>query len=318
LATMSGTDYADRFVHYKYHASVWAELGGLVGHFGLLPLGLAAAGTLVLLRSVGSRWYAGGLVAQLVFIAVLFRRVQDPTPQHWYLLLPGLMLLTAGGLTALLSAVGPGGRRWGVGIVMFLGLIVTLQVFGGPSILPSQVAPSVSVAPKVRGDLAEFERLMAWLDGRLEMGSQWTYVLAATGAVNDSSLGFTNFSLGTRFRSPAHVLMTAQVDRRDGFPDGLMVADLIILPLPVAVRGAGETQRVVEVPARSFLDGAGIARAFVRLSEVFTFDDGVTAIVFERFRPNTPAEVQALSDQLKAYYPDRPEIWMPREAYGGG
>ncbi len=313
LATMSGTDYADRFVHYKHHASVWAELGGMVGHFGLLPLGLAAAGTLVLLRSVGSRWYAAGLVTQMVLIAALFRRVQDPTPQHWYLLLPGLMLLTAAGLTALLSAVGSRGRRWGVGIVMVLGVVVTLQVFDAFTVLPSPVAPSVRVVPEVRGDLAEFERLMGWLDGRLEMGSRWAYVLAATGAVNDSSLGFTNFSLGTRFRSPGHVLMTAQVDRRDGFPDGLLMADLIILPLPVAVRGEGETQRVVEVPARSFLEGVGIAEAFVRLDEVFTFDDGVTARVFERFRPNTPAEVQALCDQLKAYYPDRPEIWMPPE-----
>lgn len=313
LATMSGTDYADRFVHYKVHASVWAELGGLVAHFGLAPLGMAAAGTLVLLRSHGTRWFAAGIVTQLVVIAALFRRVQDPTPQHWYLLLPGLMLLTAAGMTAWLSAVGPVGRRWGEGIVLALGLVVTAQVFGGISVVSSPVAPSVTVAPKVRGDLAEFERLMAWLDGRVEMGSQWVYVLAATGAVSDSSLGFTNFSLGTRFRSPAHVLMTAQVDRRDGFPDGLLLADIVVVPLPVAVRGAGETQRVVALPARSFLEGVDVAEAFVRLDEVFTFDDGVTAIVFERFRPNTPATVQAFSDQLKAYYPDHPEIWTPPE-----
>jgi len=203
-------------------------------------------------------------------------------------------------------------------MVVLLGMTITLQVFGVVSILPSPMAPTVTIEPRVRGDLPEFERLMAWLDGRLEMGSRWTYVLAATGAVNDSSLGFTNFSLGTRFRSPGQVLMTAQVDRRDGFPDGLLLADVVVLPLPVAVRGAGETQRVVEVPARSFLDGTGIAGAFVRLAEVFIFDDGVTAIVFERFRPNTPAEVQVLSDQLKFYYPDRPEVWTPPKAYGGG
>lgn len=313
LGTMAGTDYGDRFIHYKIHSSVWAELGGLVEHFGLLPLGIAAAGALVLLKAEKTRWFAAGLITQLVVIAVLFRRVQDPTPQHWYLLLPGLMLLTAGGLTAWLSAVGRVGRRWGVGIVVMLGLLVSAQVFGVISVLPSPIAPSPKVVPKVRGDLAEFERLMTWLDGRLEMGSDWIYVLAATGAVSDSSLGFTNFSLGTRSRSSAHVLMTAQVDRRDGFPDGLFLADIVVVPVPVAVRGTGETQRVVEVPARSFLEGVGIAEAFVRLDEVFTFDEGVTAHVFERFRPNTPAEVQSLSDQLKVYYPNRPEIWMPPE-----
>jgi len=314
LATMAGTDYGDRFIHYKIHGSVWAELGGLVGHFGLLPLGIAAAGALILLKSEKTRWFAAGLMTQLVVIAVLFRRIQDPTPQHWYLLLPGLMLLTAGGLTAWLSAVGRVGRRWGVGVVVMLGLLVSAQVFGVVSVLPSPLAPSPKVVPKVRTDLAEFERLMTWLDGRLEMGSEWIYVLAATGAVSDSSLGFANFSLGTRNRSSAHVLMTAQVDRRDGFPDGLFLANIVVLPLPIAVRGAGETQRVVEVPARLFLEGVEIADAFVRLDEIFSFDAGVTAHVFERFRPNTPAEVQALSDLLKVYYPDRPEIWTPQEA----
>lgn len=318
LMTIAGTDYGDRFVHYKTHTSGLAEIWGVVGHFGLVPLGLAGAGFLFLLRSTKTRWIAAGIVGQLALIAVLFRRVQDPTPQHWYLLLPGLMLLTAGGLTAWLNSVGPMVRRVGVGIVMILGLVVTAQVFGVGTVLPPPLGPSVEVAPKTRGDLGEFERLMAWLDGRLEMGSQWVYVLAGTGAVSDSSLGFTNFSLNTRFRSPAHVLMTAQVDRRDGFPDGLLLADIVIVPLPLPVRGGGETQRVIEVPARSFLEGGGIANAFVRINEVFTFDNGVSAQVFERVRPSTTEEIQSLSDSLKAYYRDRPEIWTPPKAFGGG
>ncbi|MEN8165792.1 MAG: hypothetical protein ABFS37_16805, partial [Acidobacteriota bacterium] len=308
LATMAGTDYGDRFIHYKIHSSVWAELWALVGQFGLLPLGVAVAGALVLLRSEKTRWFAAGLIMQLVVIAALFRRVQDPTPQHWYLLLPGLMVLTAGGLTAWLSSAEPAARRSGVAVVLVAGLLVTSQVFGWVSVAPSPLMPTVRVTPKARGDLAEFERMMAWLDGRVEMGAEWVYVLAATGAVSDSSLGFSNFSLGTRFRSPGHVLMTAQVDRRDGFPDGLLLADVVVVPSPVAVRGKGETQRVVAVPAQDFLEGGGVAEAFVRLDEVFTFDDGVTAIVFERLRSNTTAEIQAFSDQLKVYYPDRPEV----------
>lgn len=313
LATIAGTDYGDRFIHYKIHSSALAEIWGLVGQFGLVPLGLAGVGAVVLLKSKKNRWPAAGIVGQLSLIAMLFRRVQDPTPQHWYLLLPGLMLLTAGGLTAWLSSVRPSVRRGGVAVVMVVGMVAGAQVFGGGSILPPPLGSSVTVVPKIRGDLEEFERLMAWLDGRIEMGSQWVYVLAGTGAVSDSGLGFTNYSLDTDFRSPAHVLMTSQVDRRDGFPEGLRVADIVIVPLPLPVRGAGETQRVVEVPARMLLEGTGIAEAFVRLDEAFTFDDGVSAHVFERFRPSTAEEIQALSDSLKAYYPNRPEIWRPTE-----
>lgn len=313
LATIVGTDYGDRFVHYKFHGSLSDELSGLVGHFGLLPLGLAALGATLLIRSKNTRMFAAGICTQLVLIAVLFRRIQDPSPQHWYLLVPGLMILTASGLTQWLSTVGQKKRRIAVGIVLLLGFVVSGQVFGAFSLMPSPIAPSVIVVPKVRTDLQEFERLMQWLDVRVDMGAQWAYVLAATGYVSDSSLAFTNFSLGTRAKSPAHILMTSQVDKRDGFPDRLMLADVVVLPLPIAVRGGGETQRVVEVPARMFLDGDGIAKAFVKIDEVFTFDDGVTAVVFERLRRNTPEEIKELSDRLKAYYPDRPEVWEPAE-----
>ncbi len=313
LATIAGTDYADRFVHYKVLHSTGAELRGVVMHFGIVTLLAVLIGTVVLLRSRNGRWIAAALVFQLVVIAVLFRRVQDPTPQHWYLLIPGMMLLTAGGFQALLSRMTARTRTGIIAGLLACGVLVTGTVFGAWKI-PAPLLPSVRVVPKRRGDIEEFKRLMTFLDGRVRMGVRWIYILAGSGEVNDSSLAFINFSLGTRFESPRHILMTAQVDRRDGFPAGLLEADLVVLPLPVAVRGAGETQRVVAVPAGLFLDGDGIARAFAPLEERFSFDDGVTVRVFERVRRNSPEEIEDLSDRLKTFYPDRPEIWMaPQE-----
>ncbi len=311
LATMAQSDYAGRFVHYKVLHSVGAELWGVVLHFGFVSLALAAAGAVVLICSRATRWPAIGIALQLLIIAVLFRRVQDPTPQHWYLILPGLMMLTAGGMTSMLNRLGSGGRKALILTISVLGIVTTAQVFGAISAVEVPALSSVRIIPKVRGDLPEFKRLMTWLDGRISMGARWIYVLAGTGSVSDSSLAFSNFSLATHFNSSPHVLMTAQVDLRDGFPDGLLLADIVVLPLPVAARG--ETQRVVSVPAQAFIEGVDIARAFVKLDEVFNFDGGVTAQVFERIRPNTSDEVQSLCDRLQRYYPEHPEIWTPPE-----
>jgi hypothetical protein len=314
LMTMSQTDYAGRFVHYKVLHSVGAELWGVLLHFGVVPLAIAGVGAVILIRSRATRWPAIGIALQLVIIAVLFRRVQDPTPQHWYLLLPGLMMLTAGGMTLVLNGLGSGGRKALIFTISVLGIVTTAQVFGAVRMTEAPALSSVRIIPKVRGDLPEFKRLMTWLDGRVAVGARWIYVLAGTGAVSDSSLAFSNFSLATHFNSSPHVLMTAQVDLRDGFPDGLLQADVVVLPLPVAVRGEGATQRVVAIPAQAFIEGNDIAKAFVRLDEVFTFDDGVTARVFERIRPSTPDEVQSLCDRLQRYYPDHPEVWTPPES----
>lgn len=314
VATILGTDWADTLVAYKRHAGIGGELLELTGRWGLLPLALLAAAVVAGLRSRSTRRPVALLAVQAVLIFALFRRWQDPSPQHWYLYLPGLTvllgLLLAGMAASLRRPIARG--AWVVAITL-VGLAVsgTARSDRTREGLWGELAPGFRIRPAVRHDLDEVRRLLAHLDQRLAVAPGWVYVLASHGPLTDTGLGFANLSLSSSYAAPRHVLSAAHVDRRDGFPANLLNARYIVLPEPVQVPEPPLHARVASEPASCLLEGEGIGRAFRRGREVFRFDGGVQASVWELVRPLSGDDIAVLSRRLQAFYPDRPDIWRP-------
>ncbi len=127
LMTMVGTDYANRYSHYKVHDRWAAEVGALIHEFGILPLLAASVGFVLLLRSRGGRRTALFVGGQTLLAALLFRRVQDPSPQHWYVLVPGLLVLCASGLALVLVSLDGKRRR----LAAAAGAVMALWLAGG-------------------------------------------------------------------------------------------------------------------------------------------------------------------------------------------
>ena len=305
MVTIATTDYGDRFVHYDSLTTFSAEMLNVVSRFGVVALFLVAAGVVLGWQRAGMRRPVLLIVLHTVITALMFRQVQDPSPQHWYLVLPGLLVVLAIGLSH--EALRGRLRTVIVGMAAFS----AAGVLGlGPG-LPAPLGSAVKIAPAVRSDLGEIEKLLELLDGRVQLGAQWIYVLSGTGVLSGSGLGFAEWSLGAAHPACSRILQTNQVDLRDGFPDGLFAADVVLLPVPIQVRGDGRTQRVITVPAEDFLEDQGIARAFARLPLTFELDGGVQVRVFERVRPSTPEEIRAVSDRLRGYYPNRAEVFTP-------
>jgi len=314
VPTILGTDWADYLVAYKRHSGIGAELVEVVGRWGLLPLTLLAVSVVGGLWSRPTRRPVAMLSVQAGLIFALFRRWQDPSPQHWYLYLPALIVLVGLMLTRTAAALRrPVARAALIAVVTLGGLAVSATVL---SERPREgvwghLAPGIRIRPAVRHDLDEVRRLLAHLDQRLSVAPGWVYVLAVRGPLTDTGLGFANLSLGTSFTAPSFVLSSAHVDRRDGFPDNLLRARYVVLPEPVQVPQPPVHARVASEPARCLLEGEGIGRAFRRGREVFSFDGGVRASVWDLVRPLTADDVVVLSMRLQACYPDRPDIWQP-------
>jgi hypothetical protein len=314
VATILTTDWADTLVAYKRHAGIGGELLELTGRWGLLPLALLAAAVVAGLRTRSTRRPVALLAVQAVLIFALFRRWQDPSPQHWYLYLPGLTVLLGLLLTRTAASVRrPIARGALVVAITLVGLAVSGTVRSDRTRegLWGQLAPGFRIRPAVRHDLDEVRRLLAYLDQRLAVAPGWVYVLAVHGPLTDTGLGFANLSLGSSYAAPRFVLAAAHVDRRDGFPANLLNTSYIVLPEPVQVPEPPLHARVASEPARCLLEGEGIGRAFRRGREVFSFDGGVRASVWELVRPLSANDVAVLSARLQAYYPDRSDIWQP-------
>ena len=263
VAQVVMTDYGDRFKAYKIHETVFAELAAWVHHFGWLVLGLFVVSAGVLISSAARRRVTLLMLLQMVVTFLLFRRVQDPSPQHWYIYLAIMLVVTAAGFVELSHrARGRFSHRLSAAVILGLGVLSTV-VFArpsGPTLAPFLSAPQM--VPQTRSDLREVRRLLSFLDRLQANAPGYIYVLGSSPTLSDTSLGFANLSLGTSYQSPYLIAQSAHVDRRDGFPANLLEVRYVVVGEPLQCRQPAVDQRVIEVPARQILDGRGFGRAF--------------------------------------------------------
>jgi hypothetical protein len=306
------TDYGDRFIHYDSGSSWIGDLMSFGNQFGWLAMVVFAGGAVASLATPSARRGTVLLLVHLGLVHGVFRSIQDPSPQHWYLILPGMLLITARGLLELPRWLPrPWSRGLQVGVIV-VAVNIASQTVGLINWIGPPFGPSRQIQPMQRSDLDEVRRLMDLLDARIRAGSGLVAVLAGGGPLTDTALAFANHSLGTRYRCPERVITGSHVDLRDGFPDALVAADLVVVPDPGQFRRPPTTQRVVSEPTRDFATGTGIAAGFSAHPQHFILGDGVRFTVHERFRTTRPAELEALSSRLRAWYPDRPFVWQPR------
>ncbi|MCU0232548.1 MAG: hypothetical protein MUE90_00735 [Thermoanaerobaculales bacterium] len=304
------TDYGDRFAAYAA-ATAGERIEALLAHYGVLGLALAAASAALLLARPATRRVAARLCLLLLLSYTLMIGIQDHSPQHWYLYDPQLLLLVGLAADRLLERCRA--RRRAAAALVAVGALMTAAVylpgFGPASGLP--LLPQDRARPQVRNDLDEVERLLVYLDRRCAAGGGPVYVLASSGLLSDQVLAFANLSLGTDHPSVGQILGAAHVDRRDGFPRGLLAARTVLVAFPIQVHLRAADQLVVVEPATSFRRTTDVALAFRPLARPFVLDGGVEVWAFERLRAHSADEVAGLGERLRSAYPDRPEIFRP-------
>jgi len=310
------TDYSDRFSAYGLDQSLMERVGSVVDEFGVALLLVVIGCSALLLIDRVTRRVAVLLLVQLMTTYLAMVSVQDHSPQHWYLYYPAAMLLVGLGLMRITVVVGD--RRWSraavayvVGIAIVTTAAVYLPAAGAAADWLGPLVPATRLRPKVRDDLPEVDRLLRFLDRRLQPEPGFIYVLASSETLSEQVLAFANLSLGTHYRSTRTILQSAHVDRRDGFPAGLLEASTVLVAEPIQFHLDPLDQQVVGIPATSLLDGENIGLAFQRLAPVFSLRDGVTVHVFARTRAPSEEEVEVLSGLLAAAYPDRPDVYLP-------
>lgn len=307
-------NYSDRFTIWRLD-SVTERVGAVVGQFGVAGLLLVSLSVAVLLKSDRMRRLAILLSLQTVTTYVIMTRIQDHSPQHWYLYYPQALLLVGLAAGRVIETLPKRWRTFALGGTVAAGVAMTTVVFVPAATSWTRglgaLLPTDRIQPATRGDLAEIDRLLGYLDTSMKAHPGRVYVLASGPYLSDQVLAFANLSLNTDYRSPLTIVSGSHVDRRDGFPRGLLVADYVLVPDPPVVPERPEEQRVVVEPAMSFHRHTDVALAFRRLPQTFQLDNGLRVLVFERFRAHTREEVEALSRRLRAAYPDRPEIYSP-------
>jgi hypothetical protein len=243
------------------------------------------------------------LIAQALIPLALFMHVQGFLGvQHFYLLLPSVGI----GLAALVIALWDGpwrlaGRIGGIAVLTAVVLLSSLSVFvGNPAVPKIPLMPTVRYEPLVRTDLKEIDRL---LDKLAVLRPKSAYVAASSEVLNWSTL-----KVACRAAHPTlcpHISVTADVDARDGFPSGILMADYVVLATPDQYHVKPQDQQVVGLIAKQIRDRTGLGASFEPIAGEFELMNGVHAQIYRRVEPLRYEDVQALSDELARSYPAR-------------
>ena len=322
-------NFADRYTAFRESRTVWQFLADTFSSPGIVFILLFLGGLVYGFSIPHLRKLVVFQIVQFVGAVADFGHTQDFGPHHRYLLL-ALMLPW----TTLLVAIGLEKFRWRFATCLVpLGILTTILSFTPLSeAMPAALRPVLGVvdgAPLTRGDLGEWLRLGKTMDAvLLSRGYGQVYVLGSSTTFNSSALLSINRSLNQNFTTPDYVDYSAEVDKRDGFPDELLHARYVIVASPVQTVLNPAEQQIVVVPEREFLERSGIAAAFQKLPYEFTFDAGVTyeldgsvkvdnlqnavkVFIYRKTRNITRQEVGQLSDALRELYPNRPYIFNP-------
>jgi hypothetical protein len=175
------------------------------------------------------------------------------------------------------------------------------------------IAPTGRCNPLIRHDLVEMRRLLTTLERYDSQAGGTVYVLASSGILNSALLWASNLSLDTNYQVTGRILRTADVDRRDGFPQQLLNAEYVLVAVPIQYHLKPEDQRMIELPAEALLMRKNIGNAFDRLADSFLLDDQVKVYLFRRVRQITKAELDELEGECKRVYTDTPNICIPAQ-----
>jgi hypothetical protein len=292
-------DYTHVHQAWKLQETIAGEIWNVVGHFGLVPLVLLAASAIGLQLFGTVRRISLLLTIHLCLTFLLMRRMQDPSPQHWYLYYPDSMLLVSLSLGQVGAAISNTRQKYVLaGFLLVTGLMVTASVYvrgaAASADRLSVLVPQTRAYPEAREDMPELVRLLYFL-ARLQRDRPGPiYVLSSSETLNYTHLRDAYLSLTTTPLAPGTILWCSEVDRRDGFPWNLLKAQYVLVALPIQYHLRPRDQRVIGIPAKSFITATNIGKAFRRLPDEFNLRNGVKLLVFERTRPITPTEVQEL------------------------
>jgi hypothetical protein len=279
-------------------------------YFGSVTLGLAATGFVLAVRIPGLRRFALFLAAQAALLVCSFNLVQTFGENHFYLLIPTLLVFECLAIVSWLrGARSERQRRFRGGALSVLLVLnfsmVLVPVFSASGLRTSTAMAAIfgraQHAPWRRQDVGELGRLVrAVAAARSEAGGGSVYVLASSPRLNPDILRNAHLSLRELDLPDLRSAVSpgVHVDRRDGFPSDLLVATVVVTATPPQIHLAPEEQQVILVPAREIAAGTTIGRSFRTLPDRFQLEGGVTARVHVRERPLAPEDVHELRELL--------------------
>jgi len=309
------TDYSEIYSAYKISSGAGGAFLRAIDYFGAPLIVVAGLGLGVSVLRRSTRYLAVFLIVQSLILSLLFYRVQDFNPHHYYLLLPIVYL---GASALFVPPFGTTARRTllttgtiaGLAYLFLCDLAVFSQTWREK--VPSQFStllPQATRFPKTRADFDRLGALIVELEKQYRVRPGEIYVIASSVTLNDDIV--RNFCREASIKSLncEEIVLVNHIDKRDGFPHRLLTSRYVVLATPAQYHLRAEDQQVIGILARDFAAGTGIARSFSRAGPSIGIDNGIEVSIFKREEPIQKDAIKALSHEFIALYPEHRQLF---------
>lgn len=245
-------------------------------------------------------YFGSGLLLMTIISFSLFVQVQSLGVQHYYILaLPLCLFLTTGICQFLVFKK----KKWiNLLFSIVFGFILMwnfFQIFepGLSSLRNSAVLSNAAVYPVVRTDIKQINDMVNYLKHLTDNNGKKVYVLSSSAVLNGSIV--SNADMPRELNALPSILMTHDVDLRDGFPNNFFLADYVVTTDPVQFHLQPENQKVVGALNNFVRQNLGS----FRLQRIFYLDGEVKAYVYKRVDTFNKRSLEDLHSYFESSYP---------------
>ena len=240
---------------------------------------------------------------------ILISRIQFMGMQHYYtMLIPFCAIVTVTILIALKKSKLRGG------ILIFLLALNFVQAY--TEILPVKVADenlNFRYLPLIRNDIDELKIFIAELNQISEDGRK-IYFAASSELYNYTVL--QKSYMPEKLVAMPNLILTADVDLRDGFNTEFFDADIVIVPTTLQTHLRPQDQSVV-CKISELVTSMPLARHFKFVKEISLYPTNkasncVTLKVYEKISPYEKSDIDLVENFFVNLYPNNPDLFKNR------
>ena len=297
------TNYAAIYV--TWDAPLPQKILGVVGTYGYFTLIFAALGVILPLITGKMRRYSIFCVIALFATMGTFFHVQGMGFHHILILAPQLFILSCIGMISLCEIL----RKKFIPVLLILILSAGFANAYFPTVRPT-LAPFAKFFsqvhnPLIRNDIPELNALCDYLNSMTKDTDKWICIVSGNGIAADLMEALKKpYEL-----NPVHNLYRFWgVDLRDGFPIELLTANIIVITDPIA-----SGQENVKFPSEQLMSADSVmGRHFTKNERIFTIDNGVKVLIFEKQSDFTQEDLQYIADHFTKIYPNYTHVFADR------
>ena len=249
----------------------------------------------------------------IVLGTVLFCKVQLMGVQHIYIVLLPLMVLVSGLCGWLFCRY----RFFSFVLLFFVSLNFAQAYF---HVFPMEWCWRHE--PQIRYDVSAIKEMTLDMQAESEINNDKVYFISSSRYYNHTTLSKSAFP--EQKNAIPNMMVTADVDLRDGFPVHFFDADIILVATPVQVHLGYEDQSVVSLLAEDMLSENQLSRHYKFEKEYVLSPhkpiedceaDDPSLVYIKMYRKVSPlekADIDFVQGQFEAVYPEQPDLFRDR------